>query len=216
MIKVVSNLELFGNRLICRDIHGKENEVTHLQGTLDGACAIYSLMMNLLILRCIGHKDTRIYVEHKDRATKNLFKILTENEGMHRNGRSFNWLQRRIRDYFGTIVSCDRKETIDETAIEQIVNVIDDDLPVIISVVGRNWAHAMLAVGYESDEHDENEPIKKIFCLDPSGDNPKYSFWNAVIDVTPNTKATKYKYQYSNAFSTLAVSLDDILIIDNI
>lgn len=211
MIKVVDNLELRGNELVCRDKKGICKPITFLQGHLDGACAIYSVMMNLLILRCINHKDTYLYTEHKNIETKNLFKILVESNGMHRDGRTFNWINLKVRESFSSIVDCTQKRTSNEDSIRLISSCIDNNIPVIISVVSKNSAHAMLAVGYEF-MNDDN--LTKIFSLDPSGDLPKYSYWNSVIDLYPQQSGNIYKYNCINAFEEYRVYMDDILIIN--
>lgn len=211
MIKIVDNLELKGNELICKDKKGICKPITFLQGRLDGACAIYSVVMDLLILRCINHKDTYIYAEHKSSETKNLFKILMERNGMHCDGRTFNWINLKVRESFSSIVDCTQKRTSNEDSIKLISSYIDGNIPVVISVVGKNFAHAMLAIGYEFT--DNGNPTK-IFSLDPSGDLPKYSYWNSVIDLYPQQPGNIYKYNYANAFEEYKVYMDDILIIN--
>ena len=53
-IQIVSNLKLHPQKgLLSKDCTGKWILVHHQQGDLDGACAVYSVIMNLLILGMI-------------------------------------------------------------------------------------------------------------------------------------------------------------------
>ena len=73
MKKMVDNLRFNDkSQLVCKGKNGKECPVFKKQGSLDGACATYSVIMNLLILGVISDVDTRIYAEHKN---KGCFRI---------------------------------------------------------------------------------------------------------------------------------------------
>ena len=57
-IKIVSNLKLHPQKgLLSKDCTGKWINVHHQQGDLDGACAVYSVIMNLLILGMIEKEE---------------------------------------------------------------------------------------------------------------------------------------------------------------
>ena len=71
----VDNLKMQNGDLVCKDKSGFYKKVFLKQGSLDGACATYSVIMNLLIIRAISEKDTWINAEHKTRETKKLFKV---------------------------------------------------------------------------------------------------------------------------------------------
>ena len=60
-INIVSNLKLHPQKgLVSKDCSGKWVRIHHQQGDLDGACAVYSLMMNLLILGKISQLAIKI------------------------------------------------------------------------------------------------------------------------------------------------------------
>ena len=98
MRKIVSNLRFNDKRqLVCKGKNGKECPVFKKQGSLDGACATYSVIMNLLILGAISDTDTRICAEHKNKYTKKLFEVFCNDYGMHRNGQTFYKIKRMLK-----------------------------------------------------------------------------------------------------------------------
>jgi hypothetical protein len=213
MKKIVQNLRFKNNKLVCKGKNGKECPVFKKQGSLDGACATYSVIMNLLILGVISDIDTRICVEHKNKDTKNLFDVFCNDYGMHRNGQSFYKIKRMLKEGFGNVVDVQHTDTKTSSleTLESIIKVIDEGIPVIISVYNSIIVHAMLAVGYEKEEGE----VTRVFCLDPSGDYIRgHRRWNATIRV--NTKR-KNVFAYQSVIEgekcSQYVDLDDILII---
>ena len=214
MKKIVSNLRFNDKRqLVCKGKNGKECPVFKKQGSLDGACATYSVIMNLLILGAISDTDTRICAEHKSKYTKKLFEVFCNDYGMHRNGQTFYKIKRMLKDGFGNVVDVEHTNTKSPSleTLENIVSVIQEGIPVVISISNNNLSHAMLAVGYEK----ENENVTRVFCLDPSGDYIRgRQRWNATIDVNINRK-NMFIYQsvLEGEKRNQYVDLDDILII---
>ncbi len=214
--KVISNLkmqELNGVReLVCKDKSGKFRPLFKKQGSMDGACATYSLIMNLLILQCIYESDTHIKVQHKNQNTKRLFRVFCEDYGMHRDGQSYYKMKKLIESSFSNVVSVEHKLTKNMSALSVIRECIDDDKPIIISIANASYAHAMLAIGYENDGED----IKRIMCLDPDGGYIHgQKRWNATIDVL-----SANRFNYTSDFEGISrkdtVQLEDVLILSKI
>ena len=214
MKKLVNNLHFNNKRqLVCKGKNGRECPVFKKQGSLDGACATYSVIMNLLIIRAISDTDTRICVQHKNKETKKLFKVFCNDYGMHRDGQTFYKIKRMLLEGFGNVVDIEHTNT-QKSGIESlnnIVSVINEGIPVIFSISNNYFCHALLAVGYEKN----NDEINRIFCLDPSGDYIHgRQRWNATIDV--NTKR-KNIYIYESVIEgekcRSFVDLNDILIL---
>ena len=86
---IVSNLHIRNKQLVCKGKNGKLAPVFKKQGSHDGACATYSVIMNLLIIGVISGSDTKINVEHKNPDVKKLFQVFCCDYGMHRNGQTF-------------------------------------------------------------------------------------------------------------------------------
>ncbi len=210
--KIVDNLKIQDGNLVCKDKSGFYKNVFLKQGSLDGACATYSVIMNLLILRTISEKDIRICTEHKSRETRKLFNVFCNDYGMHRNGQTFYKIKRMLKESFSSIVIPDHKVAENEKSEELIKLTLDKKIPIIISVGDNSpqWGHAMLAIGYE--ENDEGK-MCKILCLDPSGDyiNGRRR-WNAEIQITPKQYRLSTVWE-GRRVSNKIVFLEDVIII---
>ena len=150
---IVDNLKMQNKELVCKDKTGHYHPVFKKQGCLDGACATYSVIMNLLILGVISEKDTHINAEHKTRDTKKLFKVFCNDYGMHRNGQTFYKIKRMLNEGFGKVVDVQHTNTKSSgmDSLNNIVSVINEGLPVVISISNSRLSHAMLAIGYEKE-----------------------------------------------------------------
>ena len=210
MRKVISQLKMQDKELVCKDRSGKYRPVFKKQGSLDGACATYSVIMDLLILGVIYEADTRIYAEHKSRTTRKLFKVFCNDYGMHREGQTFFKITRMLNESFSNVIYPEHRLTKDWASVECIVESIQNDTPVIISVQNSSFAHAMLAIGYES----ENGVPNKILCLDPDGDYIHgKKRWNAEIVLCEGKKTTTYRSSNEGLPYECKVQLDDIIIL---
>ena len=130
---------------------------------------------------------------------------------MHRNGQSYFKIKKMLIESISSIVSVDHKLTTDKDSVAIIKKTIDSRIPIIISIGdnANDWAHAMLAIGYE--ESDKGN-VSRILCLDPSGDYIHgRKRWNSEIQVTP--KQYKLSTVWYGENTSKIVTLDDVLII---
>ena len=204
-IQIVSKLKLHPQKgLLSKDCTGKWINVHHQQGDLDGACAVYSVIMNLLILGMIEKEEICVYSSIDKRTRKGkLLSYLLEKQGLVRDGYCFRTLAKDIREYAN--FTANRKPAKSrEDAINIIQTSVANDSPIIISVFGEEWAHALLAIGIE---HNENDIPTKILCLDPGAPSPICTYWNCIIDVS--TKTLWYKTEKSQT----KAELGDLLVI---
>lgn len=210
IINVVSGLKLSRKGVTVKDADGHWTPIHYRQGELDGACAVYSLMMDLLYEGVISKDDIMIYSDLDKRTMKGkMLHHFLEDQGLVRDGYSFKNLRQELLDYFHNkdIDVIRKNPKCQDKIIQGIDELVSEDLPVIISVVfGDEGSHAMLAIGTETDA-DGN--INKIFCLDPDAESPTCSYWNAVIDVSG--KASYYWNIKASFFCK--VTLDDYLYI---
>ena len=206
--KIVSNINYDVGMVYSMGYDNRPADLFKKQGTLDGACATYSVIMNLLVLGVISDKDTEIGDhEYSDRKTKKLFKVFCEDYGMHRYGQSFTKIKKMLTESFSSVVTVKHRLTKGRDSVTEIINAIDDDTPVVMSIeFNPTSAHALLAIGYE----EENGTIQKILCLDPSGEKPRGKRWNAEIGVARKRRFFDYTLIGDIIDS---VELDDILII---
>lgn len=184
-IKVVDNIKLHHSKgLISKDSSGKWVPTHYQQGKLDGACAVYSLIMNLLILGEISQEDINIHnpIDKRTRKGKFLSHFL-EDQGLIRNGYYFKSLAKEIRDY-SNISATQKLPKSNVDAINIIQECIDADLPIIISISSSEYCHAILVIGIE---YDNNNIPKKILCLDPDDNAPICAQWNSFLDISNST-----------------------------
>ena len=204
-IQIVSNLKLHPQKgLLSKDCTGKWINAHYQQGDLDGACAVYSVIMNLLTLGMIEKEEICIYSSIDKRTRKGkLLSYLLEKQGLVRDGYCFRTLAKDIRDY-ANFTANQKLAKSREDAINIIQTSVANDSPIIISVFGKEWAHALLAIGIE---YNENDIPTKILCLDPGAPSPICTYWNCIIDVS--TKTLWYKTEKSQT----KAELGDLLVI---
>ena len=211
-IHIIDSIRLNHKGLCTLDEKHKWVKLHKQQGDLDGACAIYSLVMAMLCKGLLTDDETQVYNRPDRRTDKGKFLYQFFNErGMIREGYSYVTLAREINESSFGVKATRKNPRTNNGRVELISDYIYDNIPVIISVVFENkTAHALLAVGIEVDS---NEEITKIYCLDPGYPAPRYSSWNCFIDVSKETKSD-YPFYCVCEDGYSKVSLDDMLIID--
>ena len=210
-IHIIDSVRLSHKGLCTLDENHKWIELHKRQGDLDGACAIYSLVMAMLCKGLLAEDDTKVYNRPNRRTDKGKFLYHFFNEkGMIRDGYTYTALAKEINESPFGIKAIRKNPRTNVGRIELISDYIYDNIPVIISVVFEDGAHALLAVGIEVDS---DETITKILCLDPGYPSPKYSSWNCFIDVSKENKSD-YPFYCVNEDKNYKVSLDEMLIID--
>ena len=211
-IHIIDSIKLNHKGLCTLDENHKWVKLHKQQGDLDGACAIYSLVMAMLCKGLLTDDETQVYNRPDRRTDKGKFLYQFFNErGMIREGYSYVTLAKEINESSFGIKATRKNPRTNSGRVELISDYIYENIPVIISVVFEDeTAHALLAVGIEVDS---NEAITKILCLDPGYPSPKYSSWNCFIDVSKEAKSD-YPYHCVSEDGHSKVSLDDMLIID--
>ena len=214
-IHIIDSIRLNHNGLCVLDENRKWVNLHKQQGDLDGACAIYSLVMAMLCKGLLTDNDTKVYNRPDRRTDKGKFLYQFFNErGMIRDGYSYVTLAKEINDSSFGIIATRKNPKTNDARIQLISDYIYDNTPVIISVVfpdrDKEGAHALLAIGIEVNSDDT---ITKILCLDPGNPTPKYSPWNCYVDVSKETKHD-YPFNCVSEHVHYKVRLDDMLIID--
>ena len=178
---------------------------------MDGACAVYSLAMAMLCIGVVTNEDLQIYNSADKRTRKGkLLSHFLEEQGLVRKGYSFVTMAREIKEsnYNINAIRKNPKEYVD--VVNEISDFLDEDNPVIISTEFGNGAHALLAIGYETEDDDK---ITKILCLDPSEEAPLYTYWNCFIDVSRTGGKLEYPFMYRTSTQSYKVALGDILVL---
>ena len=211
-IKVIKSIRLDSKGVRVKDANGSIVPLHKRQGDMDGACAVYSLAMAMLCMGVVTNEDLPIYncADKRTRKGKLLSHFLEE-QGLVRNGYSFVTMAKEIRasNFNINAIRKNPKEYAD--VINEIADFLDEDNPVIISTEFGNGAHALLAIGYETEDNDDK--ITKILCLDPSEEAPLYTYWNCIIDVSRTGGKLEYPFVYITSTQSYKVALGDILVL---
>lgn len=209
-IKIIEALLLNENGVQCKTRNGNSQNIHIRQGDLDGACAVYAAIMNLVLLGVISYKELEAEGDKRFRLEK-FKRELFEDKGMHRDGNHFYHereenIKSIIERHYAKKVNITH---VYENLVDEIHTAIENDNPVMISYSYSGGAHALLAVGIELDKHDHPT---KLFCLDPGYPSPKFTYWNCVIDLE-KSKRKKYCLQTITEDVSTEVKLEDALII---
>jgi hypothetical protein len=195
MIKIIRGLDITALG-VC--VYNRKWQPVHLQqGDMDGACAVYSIMMNLIALKVFTRNQvTNLNTSFKGNTSKGrLFKEFFVTQGLCRGGFYFSEIKEKLSHSFAKEVMSSVRQyatSVSDQAsyVEELKIAIDDNLPLVTAITFRGGAHAILAIGYEEQEG----VIRKIFCLDPGYTISQTSLWNSVI--TPNERKGMYCHQY--------------------
>lgn len=211
-VKVIKSIRLDSKGVCVKDANGSIVSLHKRQGDMDGACAVYSLAMAMLCMGVVTNEDLQIYNSADKRTRKGkLLSHFLEEQGLVRNGYSFVTMAKEIRasNFNINAIRKNPKEYAD--VINEIADFLDEDNPVIISTEFGNGAHALLAIGYETEDNDDK--ITKILCLDPSEEAPLYTYWNCIIDVSRTGGKLEYPFVYITSTQSYKVALGDILVL---
>lgn len=214
MIKIIDSLYLTEDGC---SIKNRSYQPVHIrQGDIDGACAIYALMMNLLILKTIrrSHLDDVFNRIKTSPEIERLFHELFDRHGLVRGGLLFEDLARMTNRTLGTVVTAkfydEDSEEAEDGFIGQFQQTIDLDRPIILGIDFKGGGgHAVLAIGYERDA----EGLVNIFCLDPAYDCKPTSYWNMVISLYQFRSKYKHQCLTENPYNCPAIKISDILLV---
>ncbi len=100
MIKIIKDLDITGFGV---SVFNRKWQPVHLQqGEMDGACAVYSMMMNLLILKVLTRNQVvNLNTTFKGNTAKGrLFKEFFVTEGLCRDGFYFSEIKEKLSHSF--------------------------------------------------------------------------------------------------------------------
>lgn len=212
MIITVPDLFLINGELKTSDGKGGFMNIHDQQGTLDGACAVYSVVMCMLYenIICDNERETQSRT-----SGGKLLKELFTNHGLVKGGFYFDKLVSLINEYAPKTW---RVEYFGDKTPAQCVKGICEEIkygcaPIIgVGYAGENFGHALLAVAYEEIEGK----IEKIFCLDPGAPTPITSIWNSYIDVHNLRRSSSYVNTLTTPLIPELVKIQDYIVIENL
>jgi len=222
-INLINNLH-FDDRLLCNGPTGKASEFFVRQGDLDKACAVYSLMMMLIIHKKIKRSDLDRIEQKPGRTSKQRLQkqFLYDIVGIYHGGYFFDALVGELRSSFASKAKAvsfnsfdkQRDDFISKSDLHNTIKeTLDSGFPVEIGFTYDNKVdgHAVVAIGYTI-----YKTRMQLFCLDPAGECPNTSFWNSIVDIELDNKIRK---RFSDSYHTIngdmqVVSVDEALTIE--
>ena len=147
-ITIISSVLLGKDGVITIQANGKKRSIALHQGSLDGACAVYSTIISLMCLRQINFEDVNTGKIDKRSPKGKFLSILLEQRGMNMQGWNLKTLAQEINNTsdFGIKATAIKKDYID-----RIYDNTHEDLPSIIGLSFRNneFGHATVCTGVE-------------------------------------------------------------------
>ena len=203
-IYIINKIKLSDKGLI---ISGSQ-QLAHLrQGELDGACAVYSMMMCLIIEKIIKRSLITDVPTNLKRNTSDgrLVNYFLEKQGMVIDGYILENLKADLLSAFKRKVEpyYNGEET---ELVEDIIRCLNDNHPVELglSYARKKCGHAIVAIGYKKHEH-----ITTLYCLDPGYPIEPCQIWNNVLEIDTNSSA---KFNCYNMMDNRSAMIDELLV----
>ena len=183
------------------------------QGDLDGACGPYALMMAMIAYGAITRKDAIALWLGKLKSSTKVGKVISSLDALLRDGTEAKHLTELFEatQAYSRLngLACNGKlqdlrisEIKDrgQQLFKTVYSSIDKGFPLILCLEwGRNDAHWVVAVGYQSFKKDHENPLveiklETILVLDPGASFSATSAWNGVLSVQPEKGALPFQY----------------------
>jgi len=202
-IKIIDKVTLTKEGLM---VKGTKQGAHLRQGELDGACAVYSMMMCLVIEKIIKRNIITNVPESLRRNISDgrLINHFLEKQGMVVDGYELKILKDELQSAFRKKVApCYYSaDEYDLTAV--IKEAIDSNQPVEIKFSRkRQYGHAVVIIGYK-EERDKTS----FYCLDPGYPMEECQIWNNVLEVD---LAATAKYNCHNFREDSIVTIDEVM-----
>ena len=191
-INIIDNIVIREGRLRVIDSLGREKRTFLEQGNLEGECAVYSLMMMLIVHNIIDDYDL---IMNNNRVSANVKQLRKQFLYKRRvRGYSLKVLQKKLLNVFGDKISVNiyttnpyKDECLDYGDLYlKIKKHLDSGWPVQIGfcIPNSKSGHSVVVVGYA-----EYAKYIRLFCLDPSWGMSCSAFWNNIIDINLDNSA---------------------------
>lgn len=214
-INIIDNVVIKDGRLRVISSLGREKRVFLKQGNLEGECAVYSLMMMLIVHNIIDEYDLIMNNNRVSACVKQLRRLFLYKRRVR--GYSLEVLQKKLLKAFGDIISVKiyttnphKDEHLDFGNLYlKIIKHLDSGWPVQIGfyIPNSKSGHSVVVVGYA-----EYAKYLRLFCLDPSWGMSCSAFWNNIIDINlDNSADIKMDYEH---MSEQYVLVKEILLIN--
>lgn len=216
-ITIIPSVRLYKTGLKTTQADGKTRSITLRQGSLDGACAVYSTIITLMCLRQINYEDVDTFNGNIDkRSPKGRFlSKLLEQRGMNLQGWNLKTLAQEINN---TSDFCIKATAVRKDFSKRIYDNIHAGYPSIIGISFNNstkFGHAIVCIGVEESEESEeseNTPVK-LLCIDPGYPMPFTAYWNCVT-MLPKNYDDNPDFTYIVEHLICKVKIDDAIVFE--
>ena len=202
-IKIIDKVILTKEGLM---VKGTKQGAHLRQGELDGACAVYSMMMCLVIEKIIKRNIITNVPESLRRNTSDgrLINHFLEKQGMVVDGYELKILKDELQSTFRKKVN-PYYYSADEYDLQAVIKeAINSNQPVEIKFSRkRQYGHAVVIIGYK-EERDKTS----FYCLDPGYPMEECQIWNNVLEVDLTATA---KYNCRNFREDSIVTIDEVM-----
>ena len=191
--RIIDKIDIGHDGPIANGPDGEEQLIHLAQGSMDGACGPYSLMMGLMICGLIDREDL-IHLRKLDGRTNagKLLSMLEKYQGFFRNGTEPSELVNMLEKSYPRAL---KAEYFKGTGVEVrnfVKKEIENNNPVILEIdFEKNSGHWVVVIGYEYQDDDNREPLR-FLLLDPNSQSPITSAWNGIV----NAYGTGGRYPY--------------------
>ena len=204
--KIIKNLYLNGGNLQAIGRKGTLTDVYARQGTLDGACCVYSLMMLLILHKKLDWNDLRdeeLYPNDSfaESIRKTFLDFLI---GCWLGGHEFEWLSELLnRNCFNAnhskvyCIERNKDTTVSRHELHKIIKAqLDKREPLMLAYSKKKGCgHAVVVIGYSKEKGNK----LRLNCLDSSGPLGYLQVWNNIIDLDyfslDDESRTDYNYR---------------------
>lgn len=195
-IKIIDCVDVLDGEVKCLAKNGKWVTFFERQGTLDGACFVYSLVMCMRCKQLLPMSEDRVRKEYS------VLRDFFYKSGMNINGHYTKEMVSKVKNFSNGKLDAEWHQILGKNDTIPLIDYLDKNEPAIITV---DWSgkyaggHALLAIGHEENEVKE---ITKILCIDPSLPAPQLCAWNAYIELPQKEKGSfPFIHHYKNGKS---------------
>ena len=163
---------------------GAPQEIHLRQGSADGACGAYSVMMTLLILGQLDYEQVTA-LSRLDRRTRpgRLQTGLEKYPGLFQQGLDGHDISVLLHNFNQVLATEEEKQP--ENCWQFILDHLEQDHPVIIGLQCDGFGHWMVIVGTETDTKGK---VTRLLALDSTANAPDVCPWNAFITPRKNKR----------------------------
>lgn len=204
-IRVIDPIEVTDQGPSVPGPNGYRQSVHLMQGSLDGACGPYSLMMALIICGVVDREQAASYGPI-DRRTV-LGRLLDEWHHLGplvKGGTDPVQLASLLARTYGRRLGMQFEAGQGAEIRSFIENHIGDNHPALLAVSHQDGAHWVVVIGVEYQIRGIERNLSRLLVLDPAAHTPTLCAWNGVIEARGG--GGRYPYEYSTARKSVSFS----------